>query len=420
MEKAKTNTLSGVTVKDNYARTHIPQNRWADTWDLLKTCFVKLVIINVFTFLFCFPAVILIIFANQHVANLGNIYPFFSNVGLGVFSYPDVIGMAESIRLNVDLFAYALLIAAGFIAAVGIAGGAYSIRKLILTHGDFTLKGFFYGVKTCYFATAIPLTLFLVFFYATIAISDWADLVIAQGQSAGGPITAKVFIIIATVLVGIVCMWLLAVGTSYKSTPKQYFGNTFKLMIGSIIPTIFMVGFSLLPAWLFWIGTLNQIVAIISYAVFFFIGFSFILLCWLSYTQWVFDNWVTPEIAKQKLAEIGKKPTEDTSEQAIVQQNLAMELLAAGKSELIGRPIMPIAEQQTVKPVGSVFSRADLQRVSAERAQLQNDLISYTTEHQSEEKYVKYNKMFAEREKALQSNGKKGKKKKVSSKNLLR
>jgi len=56
----------------------------------------------------------------------------------------------------------------------------------------------------------------VVFFFACVIIGDWKDLVIAQGGSKGGPITAYVFIIIATVLVGIYCAWLFAVGLSYR------------------------------------------------------------------------------------------------------------------------------------------------------------------------------------------------------------
>ena len=44
---------------------------------------------------------------------------------------------------------------------------------------------------------------------------------------------------------------------------------------------------------------------------------------------------------------------------------------------------------------------------------------SWYEQHKNDAKYVEYNKLFAEREKALSSTDKKGKKKKISSENLL-
>ncbi len=97
-----------------------------------------------------------------------------------------------------------------------------------------------------------------------------------------------------------------------------------------------------------------------------------------------------------------------------------MELLAAGRSELIGRPILPIDGECAVKPLSAVFTRGDIAGASADREKLKTAVSAYEDEHKNDPVYVEYNKLFAEREKALQSNGKKGKKKKVSADNLLK
>ncbi len=66
------------------------------------------------------------------------------------------------------------------------------------------------------------------------------------------------------------------------------------------------------------------------------------------------------------------------------------------------------------------YTRADVSRVSDDKKKLAGEISAYEQEHKNDPVYAEYNKLFAEREKALQSDGKKGKKKKVSSENLLR
>lgn len=150
MEKVKENKFEAAEL-DDYGRTHLPKGRWSDTWNIFKNNFSKIVLINVFVLLFFLPSIIVVYVGNLYVSSLGSVYPFASNVGLGYYAYPDTIGLAESLYLSCDVLFYSVLILTGFIASVGIAGGMYSMRKLINTNGRFTVKGFFRGVKLCYF-----------------------------------------------------------------------------------------------------------------------------------------------------------------------------------------------------------------------------------------------------------------------------
>ena len=183
-----------------------------------------------------------------------------------------------------------------------------------------------------------------------------------------------------------------------------------------------MSGFALIPVWLVLIGNSIAFLQIIAYIILVFFGLSFILMCWMSFTQWVFDLYITPNIkAAAEEAKAKKSPKELAEEKEEDGKRIARELLAAGKSELIGKPILPIAEEQAVAPLGLTYTRADLNRVSADRSKLGGEIKRYEDEHKNDPVYAEYNKLFAEREKALQSEpGKKGKKKKVSSDNLLK
>ena len=407
------NSLEGNEIADDYVRKSVPQGRWSDTWYVFKSNFMKLVLINIFVLITFAPGIAVMIFRSAYIQMLGEVYPFNSSI-LFPF-YGDVTGLAERLTLLADILFYAALIVAGFIASIGLSGATYSIRKLINTHGEFSIKSFFHGIKACYTNTVFPVTIFMLFLYASFLVGDWMKVISATGGNTAGAITAYVFIIIAVVIVGLYCAWMFAVGTGYRLKISQLFRNSFVLAIGTILQTVIMAGISLIPVWLFMIG---GIVRMISYAVFIFIGFSFTILCWTAFTQWAFDSYVNPNL---KAAQEGKKAARTQEEVVEDEKQRARELLAAGKSELISRPIMPIAAETAVQALGKTFTRADIANVAAEKDKLSKDVSDYENEHKNETVYVEYNKLFAEREKALQTDtGKKGKKKKISSDNLLK
>ncbi len=420
MAESRVASLEGNELADDYVRTHMPENRWADTWDLFKSNFVKFVIINVFTLLFFVPGIMVIYFKDYIITQMGTTYPFSSNP---LFTYPltpSMQGVQESLYFSYGLRFYALLFVAGFIASVGLAGACYSIKKLINTHGQFSLKSYFHGVKVCYFNVLLPVELLLLFVFSALVISDWSALQIANGAAKAGPVTAKVFMIIAAVIVGVVCAWLLAVGVSYKVKFKYLIKNSFVLLIGTILQSVFMLGLALVPVWFLLIGEAVWFFKVIGYALFLFFGFSYILLCWLAFTQGVFDMFVTPAIKSEEEARKATlTPKQLAAEKEEDEKAVAREILAAGRSELVGRPMRPIEGGTEVKEIGVAYGRADIRRVTGDRLKIKGEVNDYIEEHKTDTRYAEYEKLFAEREKALSTTDKKGKKKKLSKNNLL-
>ena len=128
MAESRLQSLVGNENADDYVRTYAPKGRWSDAWQLFKSNLVKFVIINVLTLLFFVPAVMVIYFRLVYVTNLAAVYPFSANIGIAVYT-PSTVGLAERIVFSADLIYYSLLIVAGLIAAVGLAGGGYSVKK---------------------------------------------------------------------------------------------------------------------------------------------------------------------------------------------------------------------------------------------------------------------------------------------------
>ena len=94
-------------------------------------------------------------------------------------------------------------------------------------------------------------------------------------------------------------------------------------------------------------------------------------------------------------------------------------MLAAGKSALLAKPVLPI-EKGEVAQISKGFSRKDIKRVEEEKAQIKDKAQAYSKEHQGDKQYAEYNELFKDREKALNQTDKKGKKKMISPDNLLR
>lgn len=410
-------SLAGKEIADDYERVALTEGRVRTTWNVFKRSFWKIVLINLLMLVFFAPAVAVLILKNVSINLSGLVFPFNANTGVGYPANINAAGLTESIYLTNDLVFFAILIACGLIASIGLAGGAYSIKKLLNTEGKFSFKGFFaVGVKSCYLKTVIPVTIFLALYFCCVITGDWKDLVIAQGGSGAGPITAYVFVILITILVGLYCAWFLATGISYRIKFTTLLKNSLQFLIRTPLQTLLMAGIALVPVWLYLIGLSVSFVIFITYIILVLFGISYILLIWMSYTQWIFDTVITPTFKAEEKPKKSVKQEEEVKDE----KEIALELVAAGRSELIGKPILPIAEKTAVSPLGKTYTRKDLNRVNLEREKLNGEVSAYENEHKNEPVYAEYNKLFAEREKALQPETDKRGKKKVSANNLLK
>ncbi len=413
---AELNGMQGNEIADDFKRKGVAQGRWRDAWEVFKGSFWKLVVLNLIVLLTFVPGIVIVYFRSAYVQGLGGIYPFNATVG----NYPPAVltGLAERVNLSADILFYALLIGAGFIASIGISGATYCIRKLLQTHGEFHFKSFFHGIRVGYFSTVLPVTIFMLFMYGTFIVGDWMKVSRATGVNVGGSITAYVFIIIADVLMGIYLAWVFAIGSGYRVKLFHMLRNAAILVIGTPIQTVFMAAFSLIPVWFMMAGGFWRIIGSVFMV---FLGFSFILISWLAFTQWAFDMYITPAVKTEKeAANAQKTPEELAEERAAAERQRALELLAAGKSDLISRPIKPIDRSERFETLGKTFTRANISGVAENRKKLSGDISAYEKEHQNDPVYVEYNKMFAEREKALREDPKDKKKKKISADNLLK
>lgn len=411
-----TRLLEGKEKSEEYARSTLPTNRWQLFWDIFKGNFGKIVKVNLLMLIFFIPLIAVIILGYLMNESNGVIYPFASNLAMGYPAAPGQQGLSEMLSLQTNFMLYAGIALASLVAAVGLAGGMYVVRNMVWTEGIFVANDFWRGIKLNY-KNALQATLFftLALFLCGTLIS-FAEFSLATGAISKGQ-KVWMHISMATSYVFIVCaammtFWMISLGVNYKLKFFTMFKNSFLMTIGTLPQTIFFGVIALLPFALLFIPA--QFILIVSIILLLLFGLSWALLVWLDFSQWVFDKFINPKIKGAKVgrgiySKDGSVPlTGDDSAAAVEYQRV---ILAHGKSRLVARPIKPIDDSLQVYELPQSFSREDLKRLRESKQNIIEDTEAYAEEHKNDLRYVEYNKQFEEREKALQDDPKRKKRK---------
>ena len=423
-----TRLLEGKEKSEEYARSTLPTNRWQLFWDIFKGNFGKIVKVNLLILLFMLPVIAVVVLRMMLNSANGISYPFGASLGVGYPAYPDLTGFSEILKMRSDLYTFAATAAVSLIAAVGISGGMYVVRNMVWTEGIFVANDFWRGVKLNY-KNALQTALFFIVVLALCqSLVNMADLTLVSNMS----LTkfkrvwlniSKAISYVTIALAAMMSLWMLALGVNYKQKFFVMVRNAFLLTIGTLPQTVFFSVVALLPFMLFLIpGNLFVIIAVFAVLLF---AFAYLLLVWLDYAQWAFDKFINPKIQGAKVGRGIYNKADGSSTAYNVGESAASieyqrQLLAAGKSDLVARPIKPIDDSLQVYELPSSFTRDDLQRLRESKKNIVEDTAAYAEEHKNDLKYVEYNKQFEEREKALQDElDKNGKKKKRKPPKLL-
>ncbi len=414
-----TRMLEGKEKSEEYARSTLPTNRWQLFFDIFKGNFGKLVKINLLMLLFFIPTILVIAFAWMMGETSGVLYPFGANLGVGYPAVPIQQGLAESLRFQNDILIYGLVAVSAFFAAIGIAGGMYVMRNMVWTEGVFVANDFWRGVKLNYKNALQSALFFTLILFLMSTVVNMADLTIAVGGISKVQTVfltiSKVLSYAMVVLSALMTFWMIALGVNYKQSFFVMVKNSFLITVATIPQSVFFAVLALLPFALFLINVgLFTTVAIL---IVIFFGLSYALLVWLDFAQWVFDKYINPKIEGAKVGRGiygrgGQRLVDNGDAQSALEYQRI--ILAAGKSQLVAKPIKPIDDDLRVYDLPTSFTREDLKRLRESKETIVEDSAAYAEEHKNDEKYVEYNRQFEERERAIQEAdaGKKKKKKK--------
>ncbi len=415
--------LEGKERSEDYARGTLPTSRWALFWDILKGRFGKLILVNLMVFVTCIPIFLIIFFHTYNLAAVGASGTFGAGLGVGYPYIPQSPGQLEWLVLQLDLFYFALLIPASVIAAVGVAGGMYIIRNLIWTEGIFVANDFLRGIKRNFFSMLEGALFFSVVLFAATIVGDLADVFVATGSSAAGwMIASKVIGYIFVAFAVLVTLWIISLGVNYKQGPFALLRNAIVMTVGTFPQSVFFAALAVWPIFLVIFG--SGFLLAIGLVLIVLFGLSWLMLVWMDFSQWAFDKFVNPEHGyetgrglynKDKPVSENAPQKEVSLEESAAMREMRRQIVAQGKSKLMCRPIKPVDDGVDIYQLPDSFSREDLQRLRESRTAVEEDVRAYEEEHKNDERYVEYNRIFEEQERALRdedAGGKKTKKKK--------
>lgn len=400
---AKHDGRFGVSIKDR-ERQNEPKSRqhsvgrFALYFAVLKGRFGRLMLVNALALLCALPLIAIVMYRYLAIAASEMTGPYGAGLGVGYPLLPKITGLLEYNAFQSDIFFFALLIPAAAIFAIGLSGGMYLCRNLIKTEGVYNFSDFKRGIKQNFLPVLLGVLLFMVTLFLFQTVVNATEWRVAVGSPKWVAVLAKVIGYILLFFVMMVSLWMISLGLGYQLGAWGLFKNALVLTVGTFPQTLFFAALTAAPALLLVLG--RGFFFAIALIFFSFIGFSFSMLLWVSYTQWVFDKYLSPET--EEVPTKSKKPAQP-KERPLTKEELVRVATAHDRSVLISRPIQPIEEGGEPYTLDEVFSRADIFRAEKQRAVLCSAADDYARAHSGEARYADFNRKWEERDTALPS-----------------
>ena len=376
--------MLGKEKSEGYARASLPSNRWELFWDILKGRFGKLVVVNLLILLFFLPLAALLVLRYMSTASMGAMYPFNQCFGVGYQALPDMVGFAEKITFTVNMGIFVFLPICAIIASLGLAGGCYVIRNMVWTEGIFVSNDFWRGIKlNLRPMLLITLTYSFVFYIVTLSSSFVSYVAVSGLLPSWLTITSEIFSYGLLFFTTMMAFHAMTMAVTYDMSFLTLVKNSLVMTIGMLPQNIFFlfvggIGFLLMA--------LGGMIFGFGLMAVFFIGFSFLLLVWTTYCQWIYDKFVNDKIpGAQKNKGIYEKIKE--SDSGALKQYKA-QLALASKSSLSSKPIKPITDDELrVAELPTTFNRSDIVKLNESKKAIYEDHAKYVEEHMNDPEF---------------------------------
>ncbi len=411
--KLFTRLVQGVERKDDYAKSTLPTNRFSLFWDVLKGNFFKLVGVNFLILLSFVPLLFLLLMRFNVLSFNAEQLPFSANLFTGYPIVPLPVGQEEVLVLVSNRVFYMLFPIAMIFGAIGLSGGLYVIRNLVWTEGVLTLADFWRGIVKNFKSVFQAVLLFSLVAVVVMFGTDYIDYLIAIGWQAEWLLMVlKTLCYVLLAFVGMIVAYMFTMGVTYDLSFFKLVKNSFMFTYALIFTNILFFFIAALPILLlFWMGLSTLYLIIIMIDVF--IGISYALLVWTTYSQWAYDKFINPQIEGAKVDRgIYKKEKAGKESAAFQQYRLQKSELLKSMAEdhLISTPIKPIDDEIEVTELPEHYTRKDLERLKAQKDKMVEDAAAWAEEHKEDEKYKFFTEIkeeeaakAAERKKKLDS-----------------
>lgn len=376
----------GKEKSEDYARNSLPSNRWELFWDIFKSRFGKLFLINIITLLFFLPLVALLFFRYLNVVNYGSIMPYASGFGVG-YQAPipaDLAGLTENIVFTSNLTTFLFLPITLMIAFIGMSGSFYVMRNLVWTEGVFFSNDFWRGIKKNIKQFLIISIVYSLVFYLSILTISLADWKIASGVIPWLFTILKVLCYVILIIISLIMMHMLPMSVTYELKITQLFKNAFFFALANPISSAFFLAIGAFPFFFLMFGEFMMAIGLVLIIIF---GFSLVLLIWTVFCQGLYDKYINDKVqGAVKNRGIYKKQKKDQSKSI---EKYKEQLEATSVGMLSEKPIKPITDEElTLAELPQSFNRSDIEKLNASRKALYEDNERYIAEHMGDKKYV--------------------------------
>lgn len=360
--------IEGPERSENYARSTLPSNRWQLGWDIFKTNFTKLVLINLLLALFCIPLGIIWFIHSADTTMLSQQVPFGS-----FMSYPFVgsmNGMQEYVEVQANMHSLMFLPIAAIILAVGLSGVLYILRNMVWTEGVFVGSDFWRGIKKNFVVVCLTLFAYSIFLFLGIVSYGLSGYLAATGNANAVLMTiTRIITIIALALLTMMCFHMLTMSVTYELGFFKLVRNAFILTISLLPSNIFFLAFTLVS------GLLIMILPSIGIIVLLIIGLSGGLLVWTVYSHWIYDKFINEKVpgAKRNRGIYSKPGATSFGDDLQDYGESTFDTVYLNK-----RPIKPITDYDVeIMELPESFSREDLKKLEESKEAMRRDSDRY-------------------------------------------
>ena len=353
--------------KPDFTVEKLPSTRKAMFFDLLKTRARVLIKINLLTVLFCLPMIAWLFFATIYKNGIGASIPMMSNLGFGTGLNVLAQGMYNQMILEANVLFFSTLTVGIIIACIGFAGAFHCMKLLVWGEGLAVGSSFFKGVKQnalqfIFAGLLLSMGIFVVVYnfdsYAIVGGQQWYNVL--------GIVTTVILLVILIFMT----LFIFTQSATYKISFLGLLRNSFLFSIGAIIRNAFFIGLSLLPVFLMMF--LSMMFAMFILMLYVFIGFSLTILIWTLYAHWIFDKFLNDKIEgaikDRGIYRKNKEETEKKREEEKIRQEKARYVNPKKKTK------KSVSEGKSYTPLEETFSRADLEKLKKEKAEVQKEI----------------------------------------------
>lgn len=369
----------------DFTPNRLPGTRWAQFRDIFKNRFGALVKVNLLVLLFCLPAIAWFVIVNLLKTADSALVPYSGNIGFGYPVVNDAVQMGQLRAFSFEIQRWLVMIPLIMIAGIGLAGGFYVMRRLVWDQGIGVGGDFFRGIKYNFLpflwsSLFVGVSLFLVMFniraYNIIEIHTAWKIV-------GITVSVIQFILILFML-----MFLTTQAVTYRLKTWGLIKNSFLFAIALVPQNLFFLVLTAIPVLL--LIFLPTFISTILIMLFCFIGFSFIMLVWTLYAHSMFDRFINDKVegAVKNRGLYKRTPEEierDRAEKAERDRRTRNIRFNNPKKK---KKVSSIDEGSSFAPLPTNFSRADLERLAAEKEKVKQEIDAEYDDVDGEDFYV--------------------------------